>query len=214
MSVGYMGIIRGCFSFPYVDGGRISGWQEQAGKAGGVLAPLLADTVSVFCRALIKMRMATHTEQRFWGENISSHGCQWYKRGKRIIRRSLSIFQKWKLTVLKQKREWDLSISSGNHSCQKERCQMGLPNLILLEPSVVSGEGEESKRFNGGSMCTTSLRIKLRPCTLFHLKMYYRVYLCRTGEVKLPFWKEQTMDGSYPFFVSYSSLQSMWCFKY
>lgn len=152
MSVGYMGIIRGCFSFPYVDGGRISGWQEQAGKAGGVLAPLSADTVSAFCRALIKMRMATHTEHRFWGENISSCGCQWYKRGKRFIEKSLSIFQKWKLTVLKQKREWDLSISSGNRSWQKERCQMGLPNSILLEVSVVSREGEESKRLNGSNI--------------------------------------------------------------
>lgn len=76
MSVGYMDIIRGCFSFPYVDGGRISGWQEQAGKAGGVLAPLLADTVSAFCRALTKMKMATDTEHRFWGENINSCGRQ------------------------------------------------------------------------------------------------------------------------------------------
>lgn len=50
---------------------------------------------------------------------------------------------------------------------------------------MVSREGEELKRFDGNSMCTASLRIKLRPCTLFHLKMYYRVYLCRTGEVKL-----------------------------
>lgn len=81
-------------SLPYVDGG----WQEQAGKAGGVLAPLLADNVSAFCRALTKNRMATHREHRFSGENISSCRCQWYQPSKRFIRRSLSIFQKWKLT--------------------------------------------------------------------------------------------------------------------
>lgn len=141
--------------------------------------------------------MATDTEHRFWGENTNSCGRQWYKPGKRFISRSLPILRKWKLTVLKQKRQWNLSISSENYRCQKERCQIWLPNPILLDASVVSREGEESKRFNGNSICATSLRIKLRPCTLCHLKMYCRVYLCRTGEVKLQFQKSQIMDGSY-----------------
>ena len=159
------------------------------GMRSPVLAPLLAATVAAFCRALTNMRMAIHTEDRFWGENTTSCGCQWYKPGKRFIRRSLAIFRKWELTISKQKREWDLSVSSGNHSCQKERCQIDVvtkPNF--LEASVVTREGEKGrKRFNGNCICTTSLRIKLRLCILFHLEMDCRVCFCRISEVKLQF---------------------------
>lgn len=124
---------------------------------------------------------------RFWGENTTSCGCQWYKPGKRFIRRSLAIFRKWEFTISKQKREWDLSISPGNHSCQKERCQIDVVTKHnFLEASAVTREGEKGqKRFNGNCIRATSLRKKLRICILFHLEMNCRVYFCRVGEVKL-----------------------------
>lgn len=126
---------------------------------------------------------------RFWGENTTLCGCQWYKPGKRFIRRSLAVFRKWELTISKQKREWDLSISPGNHSCQKERCQIDVvtkPNF--LEASEVTREGEKGqKRFNGNCICAASLRIKLKLCTLFRLEMNCRVYFCKISEVKLQF---------------------------
>lgn len=167
---------------------RVTGasWE---GRRSPVLAPLLAAAVVAFCSALTKMWMAIHIEDKFWGENTTSCGCQWRKAGKRFIRRSLAIFRKWEFTISKQKREWDLSVSSGNHSCQNERCEIDVvtqPNF--LEVSVVTTEEQKGrKRFNGNCIRTTSLRTKLRLCIVFHLEKDCRVYFCRISEVKLRF---------------------------
>lgn len=167
---------------------RVAGARWE-GRRSAVLVPLLAAAVVALCRALTKMRMTIHTEDKFKGENTTSCGWQWYKVGKRFIRRRLAISRKGEFTTSKQKREWDLSISSGNHSCQNERCEIDVvtqPNF--LEASVVTTERQEGwKRFNGNCIHTTSLRIKLRLCILFHLEMDCRVYFCRISEVKLQF---------------------------
>lgn len=185
------GIFRGCFSFPSVEGTKILGWQEEAWKAAGVQSLLLSWQLRRLCLAehFSSWGRQFAWKNRFWGENTASYSCQGYKVGKRFIRRSPAIFRKWELTISKQKRVWDLSISSVNLSCQKERCQGDVvtkPNVF--EASVVTREGEmRGERFNGSCICTITLRTKLRPCILFHLEVDCRVYFCRTNEVKLQF---------------------------
>lgn len=191
MLLGCLGILRGCFFFPSVERTKILGRQEQAGKAAGVQSLLLSSQLRRLCLAdyFSSWGRQFAWKNRFWGENTPSCSCQGYKVGKRFIRRSPAIFRKWELTISRQKRVWDLSISSVTLSCQKERCQRDVvtkPNV--LEASVVTREGEmKGKRFNGSCVCTITLRTKLRLCILFHLELDCRVYFCRINEVKLQF---------------------------
>lgn len=146
--------------------------------------------MATFSGALLSLRIAICTENRCWTENTPSWGCQRDKVGKRFIRRCLADFRKWELTISKQKREWDLSVFSVNHSCQRERCQRDVvtkPNVH--EASVVAREEDIGGlgRFNGSCKSTTTLRTKLRLCTLFHLEMNCIVYFCRINEVMLQF---------------------------
>lgn len=126
-----MGICRGCFSFPCVTKQNVgvmeASWE---GIWNPFLAPFLA--MATFSGALLSSSMDICTENRCWTENTPSWGCQRDKVGKRFIRRCLADFRKWELTISKQKREWDLSVFSVNHSCQRERCQRD----VVTKPNV------------------------------------------------------------------------------